>query len=75
LGYSGAYLLIGVATDIRYHYWSMIVILLATLLMLPQLGAGFRRRSKPLLWGLAAVGVVVAVGTWTRVSDFQALVI
>lgn len=75
LGYSCAYLLIGVATDMRYHYWSIIAILLATLLLLPQLGSGLRNRSKTLIVGLAAVGVVVAIGTWSRVTDFQAFVV
>ncbi len=75
LGYSSAYLLIGVATDMRYHYWSMIGILLATLLLLPQIGAGLRGRSMGLITGLAAVAVVVAIGTWSRVTDFQAFVV
>ena len=72
LGYSCAYLLIGVATDMRYHYWSLIAMLVATLLVLPQLAHGLRTRSAPLLGGLAVVGMVIAIGVATRLLDFQA---
>ncbi|NPC57289.1 glycosyltransferase family protein [Caenimonas soli] len=71
LGYSLAYLVVGVATDMRYHYWTLIAMLVATLLAMPQLVQGLRERSVPLLAGLAAVGLVVAIGVATRLLDFQ----
>jgi len=71
LGYSLAYLVVGVATDMRYHYWTLIAMLVATLLAIPQLVQGLRERSGPLLAGFAAVGVVVAIGVATRLLDFQ----
>ena len=72
LGYSGAYLVIGVATDLRYHYWTLIAVLVATLLLLPQLAQGLRDRSRPVLAGLCAVALTVAIGLATRLLDFQA---
>jgi hypothetical protein len=71
LGYSLAYLVVGVATDMRYHYWMLIAMLVATLLAMPQIAQGLRERSAPLLAGFAAVGLVVAVGVATRLLDFQ----
>lgn len=71
LAYSGAYLLVGVATDFRYHYWSMLAAVLATLVTLPELVAGWRLRSPRLVGGLALVGVVVALGLLARLADFQ----
>ena len=74
LGYSGAYLLIGVATDMRYHYWTLLAVLIATLLVLPQLWQGLRSRSRPVLFGLAGVTGVVAIGVAARLLDLRAFV-
>jgi hypothetical protein len=71
LGYSLAYLVVGVSADMRYHYWTLIAMLVATLLTMPQLAQGLRGRSPPLLAGLLAVGVVIAIGVATRLLDFQ----
>jgi hypothetical protein len=72
LGYGGAYLVIGVATDIRYHYWTVLAAVVATLLVLPSLAEGYRSRSRVLLAGTAALGVVIALGLAARLLDFQA---
>ncbi|MDF2464705.1 MAG: hypothetical protein K0Q43_2940 [Ramlibacter sp.] len=72
LGYAGAYLVIGVATDVRYHYWTVLATVVATLVVLPSLAAGYRRRSRVLLGGTAAVGFVIALGLAARLLDFQA---
>jgi hypothetical protein len=74
LGYSGAYLLIGVATDVRYHYWTILGAMIATLLVWPEIRRGLSERSHALFGGLAALGVVVLIGLATRVLDFQAWV-
>lgn len=75
LGYSLAYLVIGLATDLRYHYWSLIAGLVATLLAMPQLADGLRRRSRGLVGAIAATGVVIAIGIATRLLDFQDFVV
>lgn len=74
LGYSGAYLLIGVATDMRYHYWSLLAVMTATLVALPVLTRQWRERRGPLLAGAAIVAVVVLLGTVTRLADFRGFV-
>lgn len=71
LGYSGAYLVIGLMTDIRYHYWSILAVFVATLAMLPLLIEAWRSRSATLFAGLGAVGVVAAIGIATRLLDFK----
>jgi hypothetical protein len=73
LGYSGAYLLIGVATDMRYHYWSLLAVMLATLVVVPTLLRGWRRSPRPLLAGAAVVAAVVMVGMAARAADFRGL--
>ncbi|MFZ3142340.1 hypothetical protein [Polaromonas sp.] len=74
LGYSCAYLVIGVATDMRYHYWSMIAILVASLLVLPLLAQGLHRRSALLLGGIGGTALVISIGLATRLLDFRAFV-
>lgn len=71
LGYSGAYLVIGIATDMRYHYWSMLAVVAATLVTLPLLGRAWRARSAPVVGGVAAVGLVIAIGVAARLLDFK----
>jgi Dolichyl-phosphate-mannose-protein mannosyltransferase len=74
LGYSCAYLLIGVATDMRYHYWSLMSILISTLLVIPWLAEGLRNRSRLLLGGISSCALVVLVGVAARLLDFRAFV-
>lgn len=74
LGYSGAYLLIGVATDMRYHYWSLLAVMLGTLSVLPLLAGMLRQRPRPVWASVAIVSAVVAVGVCTRLLDFRGLV-
>jgi hypothetical protein len=71
LGYSAAYLVIGIATDMRYHFWSMMGLIVATLLAMPLLTQGWRSRSGWLIGGLAAAGAVTAIGVAARLLDFQ----
>jgi hypothetical protein len=71
LGYTLAYLFIGVATDIRYHYWSMLATAIATLVVLPHIVRGFKRRNPVLTGGSMLVGLVVAIGLVTRLLDYQ----
>ncbi|WP_167772867.1 hypothetical protein [Ramlibacter humi] len=74
LGYSGAYLLIGVATDMRYHYWSLLAVLVASTVVLPALLRQWRERRGPLLACAAIVGAVVLLGTLARLADFRGFV-
>jgi hypothetical protein len=71
LGYSGAYLLIGVATDMRYHYWSLLAVMLASLVAGPRVLQLWRENRRPVLASAAIVGAVVLVGVATRLLDFR----
>ncbi|MBL0422944.1 hypothetical protein JI739_21590 [Ramlibacter sp. AW1] len=73
LAYSGAYLVIGVATDMRYHYWSLLALLLATAVTLPQWWQHLRQRSPLLVAGVAGVVLVTALGTAARLADWRGL--
>lgn len=73
LGYSGAYLLIGVATDMRYHYWSMLAVMLGSVAVWPTLLRQFRMRRVPLLASAGVVTGLVAVGIAARLLDFKGL--
>lgn len=75
LGYSSAYLLIGVATDIRFHYWTILALMIANIAVLPQLVQGFRHRSAVLWSGFSAVVLVTVIGIAARLLDFKAWVI
>jgi hypothetical protein len=74
LGYSGAYLLIGVATDMRYHYWSLLAVMLATLVVMPRLLKLLRWRSGELFASFAVVAAVIGIGVATRLLDFRGFV-
>ncbi|MBK0394421.1 hypothetical protein [Ramlibacter algicola] len=73
LGYSGAYLLIGVATDMRYHYWSLLAALVATIVAFPHLAA-MRSRPRGLVTSAAIVAGVVAIGIAARLLDWRVFV-
>lgn len=75
LGYSAAYLLIGVATDIRFHYWTILALIIANIVVWPELAQGLRQRSAVLWSGLSAVALVTVIGVAARLLDFKAWVI
>jgi hypothetical protein len=65
--YSGAYLFIGIATEIRYHYWSIFSILIGCLLSYQHVAAGFKGRQGMIArW---ALGWVVLAGYAARLAD------
>ena len=72
LAYSGAYLVVGVATDIRYHYWAILAAVVATLVVLPEIAQGWRARSRTLRAGSVIMVAVVLLGLAARLLDFQA---
>jgi len=74
IGYTLAYAVVGVATDFRYHYWSMLATAVATIAVLPYLARGFKRGNPVLSGGCAVVGLVVAIGLVARLTDFRAWV-
>jgi hypothetical protein len=67
--YSGAYLLVGVATDHRYYYWSVMAILLSLVLTSPDIAAQSRRHPWRGKSAAFFVVVVVVLGYAARVVD------
>jgi hypothetical protein len=73
--YSGAYVLIGVATDMRYHFWTLMACLLSLVLVWPELVRAWLSRDRKLMAGLAVLGLVVTIGMMARVFDISVLVV
>jgi hypothetical protein len=69
--YSGAYLLFGVATDYRYHYWSIMAILLGAILAADEFSKSYIKR--PWRGGLAAALVLAVIvgGYAVRIADVR----
>jgi hypothetical protein len=69
--YSGAYLLIGVATDLRYYYWPTMAILLGCILLSTDLGQLLRERSWRSKVAVGTVLLVVALGYLARLTGIS----
>jgi hypothetical protein len=71
--FAGAYLIVGVATESRYYYWSVMAILLGIILALGNLAAVMRTHRR--LGGFMAAGLllIVAVGLTARIADVPLL--
>jgi hypothetical protein len=71
LFYSAAYLPIGVATDYRYHYWSIVAILLGVILAADE----FPKRFADSPWrgrlAVALVAAVVLAGYYARITNMR----
>lgn len=59
-----SFLVISIASDLRYHLWSMTASALALIL----LGANIHLRSRSGLAGVGMLTLVIAAGSWTRVN-------
>jgi 4-amino-4-deoxy-L-arabinose transferase-like glycosyltransferase len=71
--FAGAYLIVGVATESRYYYWSVMAILLGIILTSRNLAAflrAHRRLSRVMAAGLL---LVVALGLTARIVDVPLL--
>jgi len=66
--YSGAYLLIGVATDVRYYYWPILSILVGVLLAFPDLRSQWRARPHAARTAGAVLAAVLLAGYAARLS-------
>jgi hypothetical protein len=68
--FSGAYSLVGVATDFRYYYWSIMAILVGIILGWREIAAELRSQwaGRLVLGGLA---LIVLVGYVARIADVR----
>jgi hypothetical protein len=69
--FSGAYLIVGVATDVRYHYWSTMAILLGVVLASRELGVVIRGRQMPVRLAGYSLLLVVLLGYTARIADVR----
>lgn len=67
--YSGAYALIGVATEVRYHYWTIMVVMLAAIIAIEPLAEAWRSSPARRWSALALVAVVCGCGFAARLAD------
>lgn len=74
LFYAFAYLVVGVGTDVRYHYWSIMAVLTAIIIGYPVLADRLRRGGPARLICAMAVGSVIALGLYARLTDNRALI-
>ena len=73
LFYSLAYAVIGVATGMRYHYWSEMAILVALIVSAPVLAKRIARFDFMAMASLAMIAAVIVLGTLFRVADWRFL--
>ncbi|HSY46467.1 MAG TPA: hypothetical protein VK800_10485 [Steroidobacteraceae bacterium] len=74
LSYLAFMLPIGVATDIRYAYWTIMAVLLAVLICLDEARKVFSWRDKRCVAGVALLLLTIVAGLLARVANFTALV-
>lgn len=67
------YIVVGVASDVRYAYWAIMAILLAGLLLVPFMRAQLMRRGAPLVCAVLLVSLVLVAGFAARLADFRGL--
>jgi hypothetical protein len=67
--YAGAYLLIGVATDVRYYYWPILSIMTGILLAFPDLRSRWRTHPGQALAAAVCILAVLAGGYAARLAD------
>jgi hypothetical protein len=71
--YSAAYLFIGVATETRYYYWSIMAIMLGIILASPDITQQMREHPWRTRLALAFVLAVLLTGFVARIADVRLL--
>jgi hypothetical protein len=67
--FAGAYLIVGVATESRYYYWSVMAILVGIILALRNLAAVMRTHRRLRRFMTAGLLLVVVLGLTARIAD------
>ena len=73
LGYSLAYLIVGIGTDIRYHYWSIVAILTAFIVAFPLLVSRVRTMDRTVMVCFVLLTLTIGAGLFARLADKQVL--
>ncbi|MDB5776987.1 MAG: hypothetical protein JWP38_3120, partial [Herbaspirillum sp.] len=72
--YGGAYLLIGVASETRYMYWTMLAAILACLIGYRDVKQVWAARDRPTLVVAGLIVIVLLLGFVARIADIQTMV-
>jgi hypothetical protein len=71
--YSAAYLFVGVATETRYHYWSIMAIMLGIILGSPEIAERMRAYPSRRRLAVTFVLAVLLIGFTARIADVRLL--
>jgi hypothetical protein len=71
LTYGFAYFVIGVASDSRYMYWTILASFTGLVLTADQIYLRWKERDKPTLLAFSAIFVCIALGLMARLGDWQ----
>jgi hypothetical protein len=74
LCYLAFMLLVGVATDVRYAYWTIMAVLLAVVVCLEEVSKTFSWRDKRWSVGVALLVLVIVAGFLTRLANITTFV-
>jgi hypothetical protein len=71
--YSAAYLFVGVATETRYYYWSIMAIMLGIILASSEIAQQMREHASRRRFAVALVLAVLLIGFVARIADVRLL--
>ncbi|MDB5774405.1 MAG: hypothetical protein JWP38_538, partial [Herbaspirillum sp.] len=71
--YGGAYLLVGVAPDVRYMYWTMLAAMLACLIGYRDVKQVWAARDRPTMVAAGLIAMVLLSGFVARIADIQTM--
>jgi hypothetical protein len=69
--FAGAYLLIGVATDLRYYYWSIMAILLGAIGASREIGTAICARQWLATVAVGGLLLIIVTGLIARIADVR----
>lgn len=69
--FAGAYLLIGVASEFRYYYWTIMAVLLGSLVASRELISVVRARKRAASLVFAGLLLIITVGLMARIVDVR----
>jgi hypothetical protein len=73
LGYSLAYFIVGVATGVRYHYWTIVAVLTAFIVAFPLLVSRVRTMDRTVMVCFVLLALTLGAGLFARLADIQVL--
>lgn len=74
LGYSLAYVIVGIATDFRYHYWTIMAVQTALIVAFPSLAVRIRMADRIVIVCALLLVLTVSAGLFARLTDNQSLI-